>query len=502
MFLVTFPGQGHVNPLLRLGKLLASKGNALVTFSACKAIGKKMKKAGANVSSDPTPVGNGGGMIRFDFFDDGCDEDNDDERNDLDAYLPKLEAHGKRELTKIINNHADNGRPVSCLINNPFVPWVSDLAKDLDIPCAMLWVQSCFCFTSYYYYHNALVPFPSEEQPEIDVQLPHMPLLKWDEVPSFLHPTTPYAFLRRAILGQFKKLSNNFCVLMESFEELENDLIKYMSQIYPIRAVGPLFKSSISETSSNISGDLKKPDDCLEWLNSKKPSSVVYISFGSVVTLSQEQVNEMAYGVLNSGVSFLWVMRTGATSSGESGKLPEGFLEEAGVRGMVVQWSPQEQVLAHPAVACFVSHCGWNSTMEALSSGVPVVAFPQWGDQVTDAKYLVDEWKVGIRMCRGEAENRVIGRKEVEECLREATSGVKAASMKANALKWKKAAEEAVVEGGTSDRNIKEFVDDVRKMSIKKTKKALEEVVLNGGVSNKVVEEAVAEGGASKKSAE
>ncbi|XP_076954810.1 gallate 1-beta-glucosyltransferase 84A23-like [Bidens hawaiensis] len=468
VFLVTFPAQGHVNPLLRLGKLLASKGNVLVTFSSSKSIGKKMKKAGAAVSGDPTPVGNCGGMIRFEFFDDGCSEDNDDERYDLDTYLPKLEAYGKKELTSIITYHAENGRPVKCLINNPFVPWVSDLAEELNIACAMLWVQSCACFSSYYHYENSLVPFPSEDQPDIDVQLPSMPLLKSDEIPSFLHPSTPYPFLRRAILGQFKNLPKNFCVLMETFDELEGDLIKYMSQICPIRAVGPLFKNPLLEASSNISGDLIKADECLDWLDSKPHSSVVYIPFGSVVSLSQEQVTELAYGVLNAGVSFLWVLRTNATSTGESGKLPEGFLEEAGEKGMVVQWSPQAQVLTHPAVSCFVTHCGWNSTMEALSSGVPVVAFPQWGDQVTDAKYLADEWKVGIRMCRGEAEHRVIRREEVEECIREATSGSKMAEMKTDAMKWKKAAEESVAEGGTSDRNIQEFVDEISKLNLKK----------------------------------
>ncbi|KAL8188906.1 hypothetical protein R6Q57_029426 [Mikania cordata] len=466
VFLVTFPAQGHVNPLLRLGKLIASKGNVLVTFSATKSIGKRMKNAGAPVSGEPVPVGNRGGMLRFEFFDDGCSEHNDDERNDLDAYLPKLEAHGKTALTEIINHHAENGQPVSCLVNNPFVPWVSDLAKDLNIPCAMLWVQSCSCFSAYYHYQNSSVPFPSEEQPDIDVQLPNMPVLKSDEVPSFLHPSTPYPFLRRAILGQFKNLSNNFCVLMETFEELEGDLIKYMSQICQIRAVGPLFKNPMLDNS--ISGDLIKADDCLEWLDSKQPSSVVYISFGSIVSLSEEQVGEMAYGVLNSGVSFLWVMRTVVTNTGEPGRLPDGFMEEAGERGMVVQWSPQAQVLAHPAVSCFVTHCGWNSTMEALSSGVPVVAFPQWGDQVTDAKYLVDEWKVGIRMCRGEAEHRVIGRAEVEACIREATGGVNRAEMKMNAMKWKKAAEAAVAEGGSSDRNIQNFVDDLRNISFTK----------------------------------
>lgn len=81
---------------------------------------------------------------------------------------------------------------------------------------------------------------------------------------------------------------------------------------------------------------------------------------------------------------------------------------------------------------------------------------------MTDAKYLVDVFKVGIRLCRGEAENRVISREEVEKCLRDATVGPKAVEMKANALKWKKAAEEAVAEGGTSDRNFKAFLDEVR----------------------------------------
>ncbi|KVH93327.1 limonoid UDP-glucosyltransferase-like [Cynara cardunculus var. scolymus] len=470
VFIVTFPSQGHVNPLLRLGKLLASKGKLLVTFSSSKSIGKKMKEAGAALSGEPTPVGvSGGGLIRFEFFDDGCSEDNDDERFDLETYLPKLEAFGKKALTGILNHHAREGRPVSCLINNPYVPWVCDLAEDLNIPSAMLWVQSCACFSSYYHYENRLVPFPSEEQPDIDVQLPNMPLLKSDEIPSFLHPFTQYSFLRRALLAQFKNLSKTFCVYMETFQELEDDLIKYMSQVCRIREVGPLFKNPVLETSSNISGDLIKADDCLGWLDSKDPSSVVYISFGSVVSLNQEQVTEMAYGVLNSGVSFLWVMRKGESFNGvKSGRLPEGFLEAAGDRGMVVHWSPQAQVLSHPAVSCFVTHCGWNSTMEALSSGVPVVGFPQLGDQVTNAKYLAEEWKVGIRLCRGESENRVIGRKEVEECLREATCSVKAVKMKENALKWKKAAEEAVADGGTSDRNLREFVDDVRRLSADK----------------------------------
>ncbi|WCJ17809.1 UDP-Glycosyltransferase superfamily protein [Euphorbia peplus] len=461
VLLISFPGQGHVNPLLRLGKRLASKG-LLVTFSTPEITGRQMRKSGS-ISDEPTPVGDG--YIRFEFFEDGWGDD-ETMRQDLDLYLPQLELVGKKFFPEMIQRNAEKGQPISCLINNPFIPWVSDVADSVGIPSAMLWVQSCACFSAYYHYYHGLVPFPSEEHPEIDVELPSMPLLKYDEVPSFLYPTTPYPFLRRAILGQYKNLDKPFCILMESFQELEPEIIEYVSKLCPIKTVGPLFMNPKAPNSA-VRGDIMKADDCLEWLDRQPKSSVVYVSFGSVVYLKQDQWDEIAFGLLNSGVSFLWVMKPPHKDSGyEVLHLPEGFLEKAGDKGKIVQWSPQEKVLAHPNTACFVTHCGWNSTMEALSSGMPVVCFPQWGDQVTDAKYLVDEFKVGVLMGRGEAENRVVTRDEVEKCLLEATVGAKAEEMKRNALKWKDAAEAAVAEGGSSDRNIQYFVDEVRRRSV------------------------------------
>ncbi|KAL9672314.1 hypothetical protein QQ045_028564 [Rhodiola kirilowii] len=468
VLLVSFPGQGHVNPLLRLGKRLASKG-LLVTFTTPESIGQQMRKANKIIDGQPNPVGDG--FLRFEFFEDGWDEHEVKRQADLDLYLPQLELVGKVLIPEMVKRNAEAGRPISCLINNPFIPWVSDVAESLGLPSAMLWVQSAACFSAYYHYSRNLVPFPSETDPEIDVQLPCMPLLKYDEVPSFLHPTTPYPFLRRAIMGQYKNLEKPFCVLMDTFDELEHDVIEYMSQFVPIRPVGPLFKNP--KAPAAVRGDFMQADDCIGWLDGKPAGSVVYISFGSVVYLKQEQVDEIAYGLLSSEVGFLWVMKPPHPDAGlELLKLPEGFLEKAGERGKVVQWSPQEQVLAHPSVAAFVTHCGWNSTMEALTSGMPVIAFPQWGDQVTDAKYLVDVFKVGVRMCRGEAENRVVSREEVRRCLVEATVGEKAAEMKVNAAKWKKAATEAFVEGGSSDRNLQVFVDDVVKKSVELTRKS------------------------------
>ncbi|PKI71672.1 gallate 1-beta-glucosyltransferase-like [Punica granatum] len=481
VFLVSFPGQGHVNPLLRLGKRLASKG-LLVTFTTPESIGKQMRKA-SNIGEEPSPIGDG--FIRFEFFEDGWDED-EPRRQDLDQYLPQLEKVGKEVIPRMIKKNEEQNRPVSCLINNPFIPWVSDVAESLGLPSAMLWVQSCACFAAYYHYYHGLVPFPSESAMEIDVQLPCMPLLKHDEVPSFLYPTTPYPFLRRAIMGQYKNLDKPFCVLMDTFQELEHEIIEYMSKICPIKTVGPLFKNP-KAPNANVRGDFMKADDCISWLDSKPPASVVYVSFGSVVYLKQDQWDEIAFGLLNSGLNFLWVMKPPHKDSGyQLLTLPEGFLEKAGDKGKVVQWSPQEQVLAHPSVACFVTHCGWNSSMEALSSGMPVVAFPQWGDQVTDAKYLVDVFKVGVRMCRGEAENKLIMRDVVEKCLLEATVGPKAAEVKENALKWKAAAEAAVAEGGSSDRNIQAFVDEVKRRSIaiQSNKSEPKPVVQNAAVAD------------------
>lgn len=461
VLLVSFPGHGHVNPLLRLGRLLASKGFFL-TLTTPESFGKQMRKAG-NFTYEPTPVGDG--FIRFEFFEDGWDED-DPRRGDLDQYMAQLELIGKQVIPKIIKKSAEEYRPVSCLINNPFIPWVSDVAESLGLPSAMLWVQSCACFAAYYHYFHGLVPFPSEKEPEIDVQLPCMPLLKHDEVPSFLHPSTPYPFLRRAILGQYENLGKPFCILLDTFYELEKEIIDYMAKICPIKPVGPLFKNPKAPTLT-IRDDCMKPDECIDWLDKKPPSSVVYISFGTVVYLKQEQVEEIGYALLNSGISFLWVMKPPPEDSGvKIVDLPDGFLEKVGDKGKVVQWSPQEKVLAHPSVACFVTHCGWNSTMESLASGVPVITFPQWGDQVTDAMYLCDVFKTGLRLCRGEAENRIISRDEVEKCLLEATAGPKAAELKENALKWKKEAEEAVADGGSSDRNIQAFVDEVRRRSV------------------------------------
>ncbi|CAL0308298.1 unnamed protein product [Lupinus luteus] len=463
VLLVSFPAQGHINPLLRLGKWLAAKG-LFVTFVTTEDVGKDMRASNSITDKSVTPVGDG--FLKFEFFDEYLKPD-DPIKKSLNTLTADVELVGKKFISQMIKRYEATNTPISCIINNPFYPWVVDVASDHGIPSALLWIQSAAVFSAYYHYFHKLVPFPSETEPYIDVQLPSI-LLKYNEIPDFLHPSSPFPFFGTLILEQFKNLSKPFCVLVDSFEELEHDSINNLSNSIPIRSIGPLFKNDTKTTSTtNISGNFFKPDDSIiEWLHSRPSASVVYISFGSIVHLPQKQVDEIAYGLINSQVSFLWVLKPPHKNlEVQPHVLPNGFIEETSEKGKVVQWSPQEQVLAHPSVACFVTHCGWNSSMEALSLGVPVLTFPAWGDQVTNTKFLVDVFGIGVRLGYSQAENKMVTRDEVKRLLLEATKGSKAEELKKNALRWKMAAEAAVADGGSSQRNLHAFVEDINNLA-------------------------------------
>ena len=191
------------------------------------------------------------------------------------------------------------------------------------------------------------------------------------------------------------------------------------------------------------------------WLDGRPPRSVVYASFGSVSAPAAVQMAEVAEGLYNCGKPFLWVVR-----ASEAAKIPEDFAGRAKERGLIVTWSPQLEVLAHPAVGCFVTHCGWNSTTEALSAGVPMVAMPQWSDQPMNAKYIEDVWRVGVRV-RPDEEG-VVRKEEVERRVREVMDGERSSEYRRNAAGWKEKAKRAVSEGGSSDNNIVEFLGKLR----------------------------------------
>ena len=224
-----------------------------------------------------------------------------------------------------------------------------------------------------------------------------------------------------------------------------------------MRTIGPAIPSMYLDkrlpNDKDYGFSLFKPetDICIPWLDAKEEGSVVYASMGSLASLGEEQMEEMALALEKCDKHFLWVVR-----ASEEDKLPLNFKERMSKKGIVVNWCPQLEILAHRAVGCFVTHCGWNSTLEAISLGVPMVAFPQWSDQPTNAKCIADFWKVGLRV--KVTEKGIATREEMEYCIRQVMAGERGKEIKTSASKLKQLVQEAMEGGGSSDRNIQEFV--------------------------------------------
>jgi pathogen-inducible salicylic acid glucosyltransferase len=231
-------------------------------------------------------------------------------------------------------------------------------------------------------------------------------------------------------------------------------------KIWPLKTIGPcvpsmyLDKRLQDDKNYGISIFSPNSETYIKWLDHKPKGSVVYVSFGSRASLSEDQIEEIAYGLKNCGRYFIWVVR-----ESEKDKIPKGFVESSLEKGLIVTWCQQLEVLAHEAVGCFVTHCGWNSTLEALSLGVPIIAMPIWTDQTTNAKFVVDVWKIGVK---GVADEKgVVRRETIEDCVKEIMETEKGDEMKKNAMKWKSVAKDCVDEGGSSDENIAEFVNEL-----------------------------------------
>ncbi|KAL5861585.1 hypothetical protein ACOSQ4_002881 [Xanthoceras sorbifolium] len=220
------------------------------------------------------------------------------------------------------------------------------------------------------------------------------------------------------LVNQFSNINDADWVLFTTFYKLEEKVVEWMAKLWKMGTIGPTLPSMYLDKRLDDDKDygisLFKPKTSafMSWLNDKPSGSVVYVSFGSIAVLKQDQMGELAWGLKGSNCYFLWVVR-----ESEETKLPKNFIEETSEKGLLVNWCPQLEVLAHESIGCFVTHCGFNSILEALSLGVAMVAMPQWTDQPTNAKYVEDVWGTGMRALSDE--KGIVGRQVVEKCIKE-----------------------------------------------------------------------------------
>ncbi|WMV19561.1 hypothetical protein MTR67_012946 [Solanum verrucosum] len=159
----------------------------------------------------------------------------------------------------------------------------------------------------------------------------------------------------------------------------------------------------------------------MDWLNLKDKGSVIYIAFGSYSEISSQLMEEIGQGLLKCGRPFLWVIREGKDGDKMEDKL--SCKDEPEMQGKIVSCCSQVEVLKHPSVGCFLTPCGWNSALESIAFGVPIVACPLWNDQVCNAKFIQDIWKNGVRL--NVSEGGVVERYEFIRCIEIAMGGSK-----------------------------------------------------------------------------
>ncbi|XP_073358539.1 7-deoxyloganetin glucosyltransferase isoform X2 [Aegilops tauschii subsp. strangulata] len=198
----------------------------------------------------------------------------------------------------------------------------------------------------------------------------------------------------------------------------------------------------------------KEQEECLQWLHGKEPASVVYVNFGSITVMTKEQLLEFAWGLANSGRQFMWIIRRDLVR-GDAAVLPPEFMEETAGRGFMASWCPQQEVLNHPSVGVFLTHSGWNSTMDSMCGGVPVISWPFFSDQLTNCRYQCNEWGVGMEIDNNVQRNAVTG------LITELMQGESGKKMRKRAEEWREKAILATKPGGSSHRNFKELLCDV-----------------------------------------
>ncbi|KAM0909636.1 hypothetical protein ACQ4PT_014695 [Festuca glaucescens] len=308
-------------------------------------------------------------------------------------------------------------RPVA-VVADTYLPWAVAACARRRIPVCSLWTQPATFFLALY--HLDLWP-PVDGGHSEEAEL--------------------FANVRKAQ-----------CVLFTSFVELEPCAINAIAESLPC----PVYPIGPSIPYMPLNGDNKIHDDeQRKWLDAQPENSVLYVSFGSFVAMPPSQFEEIAMGLRDSGVRFFWVARDRAAD----------LRQKCGDKGLAVPWCEQQKVLCHPSVGGFLSHChcGWNSVLEAVCAGVPLLAFPVSWDQLVNARMVADDWKVGIDLREQRGEDGTVGRAAISAAARKLMdfdSGV-GQEMRRRAAQLRHVSRGTVQEGGSSHRSLSGFLQDL-----------------------------------------
>ncbi|EEF32261.1 UDP-glucuronosyltransferase, putative [Ricinus communis] len=413
--------------------------------------------------------------FQFQTIPDGLPPSDPDSSQDIVSLCEAVMNNLLRPFLELVNKIKDtastrNVPPLTCIIADGFTStFTVRAAQELELPLALFFTVSASAMMGIKHYaalkDKGIVPLKDESYLKTGYLdstvdwIPGMGGIRLRDLPSFVRTTNSEDVLFNLTMESAEIAVKASAVIVHTFDALERDVLTGLSSIFPrVYSIGPLqlhLNTIQDENLDSVGYNLWKEEvECLSWLDSFEPNSVVYVNFGSITVMTQEQLVEFGMDLSNSKHPFLWIIRRDLVI-GDSAILPPEFFEETKERSLIAQWCPKEEVLNHPSIGGFLTHSGWGSTIESLSAGVPMLCWPFFADQPTNCRYSCNEWGVGM-----EIDNNV-KRDEVEKLVKELMEGEKGKEMRNNATKWRKLAEEATAPNGSSSKNLEKLMTEV-----------------------------------------
>ncbi|KAH9702171.1 UDP-glycosyltransferase 76F1 [Citrus sinensis] len=438
LVLFPLPLQGHISPMLQLANILHSQGFTITIIHT--------SFNSPNPSSHP--------HLTFHFIQENLSE-SEASTDDLVAFVSLLNTKClvpfRDCLAKLLADVEEE--PIACLISDAMLPFTQAVADSLKLPRIVLRTGGASSFVVFAAFpllkERGYFPIQDSKGQEPVVELPP---LKIKDLPviNTRDPETLYEIVNGMVDGA--KVSSG--IIWNTFEDLEESALATLRQQFsiPIFPIGP-FHVCIPASPSSL---LTQDQSCIAWLDKQAPKSVIYVSFGSIAAVSEAEFLEIAWGLANCKLPFLWVVRPGLTRGSDCLEpLPSGFMEMVDGRGHLVKWAPQQEVLAHPAVGAFWTHNGWNSTLESICEGIPMICMPCFTDQKVNARYVSDVWKVGLQLENG------LKREEIEKTIRRVMVEKQGEEIRSRIFRLKEKANHSWKQGRSSFESINSLVTHI-----------------------------------------
>ncbi|XP_045796029.1 soyasapogenol B glucuronide galactosyltransferase-like [Trifolium pratense] len=478
-----FPTPGHMIPMIDTARLFAKQG-VNVTIIATHANASTFQKtidsdfnSGYSIKTQ---------LIHFPSAQVGLPEGVENVKDGTSNEIIDKIIRGIMMLQHQIDIMLHDLQP-DCIVSDMAYPWTVESAAKLNIPRIYFYSSSYFSncasyFVRKYRPHDDLV---SDTQKFTIPCLPHTIEMTPLQLADWIRVKTSATGL---FVDMYDSEKRSYGTLYNSFHELESNYEALSKTTMGIKSwsVGPVSAwinndDERKANRGNMEMNIGKDSELSNWLNSKPNDSVIYVCFGSLTRLSHKQIVELAYGLENSGSNFILVVKGG-----------EDFLHDIEKRvkeskkGYVIwNWAPQLLILDHPATGGIVTHCGWNSILESVNAGLPMITWPMFAEQFYNEKLLVDALKIGVSV--GSKVNKfwlnvveekapglniveeevVVKREEIVKAVEILMGcGQEGKTMRMRAKKLADAAKRTVEEGGHSFNNLIQLIDELKSLKI------------------------------------